>query len=427
MKNFLVKILKLIALSLMVILLFMRFYLPKGTVILTEETTHGVGNQLFRYSAAFSLAKRTNSKLHVLTTAEKENAKYNKINNHYALNEFNIYKDNILRVNLIDKIYFFLIDQYNKAIYKYKKNFIIKFLRKILPIEFVNENNFFAQSSKNNKIFILDSYFESQIFFQDYKKELIDQFKFTKLSLDRVKPIIDKVSKDEAVCIHLRRGDMLNSGNYRFTSIEYQIKSINLIKQLVNNPNFFIFSDDLPLVKQQLKNINNSEFVTGYSAIEDLYIMSKCANNIITRSTFSYWSALLKENGGLVIAPYAPYNESYFLENEDLKQRYDARSYLQRAYPEDWILLDEEQSDLQAIAKEYIGDETIYKPILDSYEKREFEIYTGDRIQLYLCKGQKDFKPNLCFLNNKLKNHKPTVVTAYYNVKSKHNNANNDL
>jgi hypothetical protein len=52
---------------------------------------------------------------------------------------------------------------------------------------------------------------------------------------------------------------------------------------------------------------------------------------------------------------------------------------------------------------------------------RRFNIYSGDLVQLDLCKSLKSDLYNICVLNNKLVNRKPTVVTAYYEIKNKYN------
>jgi hypothetical protein len=87
------------------------------------------------------------------------------------------------------------------------------------------------------------------------------------------------------------------------------------------------------------------------------------------------------------------------------------------------VLLDEDSENLVTVTKEYIHDETVLNKILAGYKPREFNIYTGDRIQLDICKEKGDFRPNLCILNNELPNHIPTVVTAYYEVKNKYKHA----
>jgi hypothetical protein len=73
--------------------------------------------------------------------------------------------------------------------------------------------------------------------------------------------------------------------------------------ELIGDSIFVFISDDINWVKEHFKgdNIVYSPFKTD---IDDLILMSKCDNNIIANSSFSWWGAYLNKNEDKkVVAP----------------------------------------------------------------------------------------------------------------------------
>jgi hypothetical protein len=76
------------------------------------------------------------------------------------------------------------------------------------------------------------------------------------------------------------------------------------MKKMGNDKYYIIFSDDISWCKENLSFLNNKIFIEGNTDFQDLYLMSKCKNNIIANSSFSWWGAWLNTNKDkIVIAP----------------------------------------------------------------------------------------------------------------------------
>jgi hypothetical protein len=123
--------------------------------------------------------------------------------------------------------------------------------------------------------------------------------------------VLQQVADTNAVSLHIRRGDYVTvaktSNVHGTCDMEYYKRAMAYIASKVNNPVFFIFSDDMPWVKEHLPNDYPLVFVDmndEKNSYEDLRIMSSCNHHIIANSSFSWWGAWLNnKNDKIVICP----------------------------------------------------------------------------------------------------------------------------
>ena len=152
-------------------------------------------------------------------------------------------------------------------------------------------------------------------FWQNYKYLLPIKNKILKLFSFRLpenfsdNQFLKKIINTNSVSIHIRRNDYLNPTFQHFNvikSIDYYLRSIDFVKSKCENPEFFIFTDDMQWAKKNFKgaNYNFVEGNVGKLSYLDLYLISKCKHNIIANSTFSWWGGWLNKNPSkMVIAP----------------------------------------------------------------------------------------------------------------------------
>lgn len=124
-----------------------------------------------------------------------------------------------------------------------------------------------------------------------------------------------------AVSLHVRRGDYIKNPHvlrdFGVCSLSYYEQAMAFIREKVPAPQFFIFSDDLSWIRENLSVGKDATFVEGTDLTDkiELTLMSRCAHNIIANSSFSWWGAWLNPNPDkIVIAPTpwfdrAPYNK----------------------------------------------------------------------------------------------------------------------
>ena len=153
---------------------------------------------------------------------------------------------------------------------------------------------------KNEQIF-LEGYWQNIDFIKDSLCQIRADLKFSE---ECNKFITSDMLLDNAVALHVRRGDYVGSKYEKEVGMSYYKKAIQLVQEKVPNAKFFIFSDDKEYVKKAFDWLKNKTIVVGYDnelAHIDMFLMSKMRNMIIANSTFSLWSAYLNENRDLLV------------------------------------------------------------------------------------------------------------------------------
>ena len=226
----------------------------------------GLGNQLFQYAFGLLLADKRGEELKI--DNRSLGAKTDTYRS-YSLDNFKI--STPLASDSEIKKYQPRLAFFNKIYNKIFKNYHIGYEEKFL----------------NTKA----SYIEG--FFQSYKYlELLKE-----LSL---KKDIDYKIADNSVAVHIRRGDYVNNPAHFVCDLKYYQNAFKLIKEKVASPVFYIFSDDIAWAKENLIFVSRPEI----KDFEELILMSRCKNNIIANSSFSFWGAWLNtHNDKIVIAP----------------------------------------------------------------------------------------------------------------------------
>jgi hypothetical protein len=102
-------------------------------------------------------------------------------------------------------------------------------------------------------------------------------------------------ARGRSAFIHVRRTDYVgvNESYHGLMSLNYYRQAVHRIRLQVDNPKFFIFSDDPEWCKITFPNLIDCEVVEGNKAHEDLWLMALCQHAIIANSSFSWWGAWL--------------------------------------------------------------------------------------------------------------------------------------
>jgi hypothetical protein len=268
-------------------------------VFLTVYCQGGLGNQLFQFIIGYILSKKNKIKLKL------DIEKFNFYNRKFELNNFPEIKKLkiplIKNYNLIKKIYNYFVPKVFKILKIFKIYKLLSFFyKKQLEISEISPFIFNKEllKTKISRNVTIRGFFQSEKYFINYKKDVLDLFKFPQTKNKIILNYLKKVKNANSVALHIRRGDYLNSDARNFHGIlpyEYYKKSIKYIKSKVAKPEIFVFSDDIELIKRTFLFLLEEKciFVNTNSTIQDLYIMSRCKHFIIANSSFSWWGAWL--------------------------------------------------------------------------------------------------------------------------------------
>lgn len=266
----------------------------------------GLGNQLFQYAVAKKLALHHNVEV-LFDITPFESYKLHK----YSLEYFNIDKKFATK-NDID----FFFPKKKPLI----KRIIRKIKRTILNPKIIKDTweteNFIKKTSKYT---YLDGYWQSENYFSDIKNVLLKDFQITKKLEGKNLEIANKIKSVNSVSLHIRRADYVTNKEtlniHGVCDLNYYKSAINVIKNKMEKPVLFVFSDDIKWAKENLKTTLEIIYVEHNNAdtnYEDLRLMSLCKHNIIANSSFSWWGAWLNQNPNkIVIAP-----KNWFATNE---------------------------------------------------------------------------------------------------------------
>lgn len=157
----------------------------------------------------------------------------------------------------------------------------------------------------------LAGHWQSEKYFRDIEAHIRSDFTFRAPLADRNIEWASRMESSTAVSLHVRRGDYAANPKtlavHGLCSPDYYRSAVELVASRVESPEFFIFSDDLPWVKEHLSIAHPCHYIDnnqGGDSFNDMRLMSLCRHHIIANSSFSWWGAWLNPRADkIVIAP----------------------------------------------------------------------------------------------------------------------------
>jgi hypothetical protein len=257
----------------------------------------GIGNQMFQYALGRKLALKNNDVLKIDTAGLARANDIGDIYRPFSLDAFNIDK-HIATPEEVQKI-------------KYPYGIVSKGLRYLRFKLSKDKNTMFRASvlGQTGDIF-LDGYWQSPLYFNDIRDTLITEFSLLQPLSEAVQSYKQQIEGGVSVSIHVRRGDYAKNPQvlkeFGICEAKYYQAAIGHIKAQTQNPTFFVFSDDIEWVKENLPLPASAVFVKDAALrdVDELALMTICHHNIIANSSFSWWGAWLnRHEDKIVIAP----------------------------------------------------------------------------------------------------------------------------
>lgn len=273
----------------------------------------GLGNQMFQYAFALSLAEET--KEEVCFDLSGFDTIPGVTPRSFSLDAFNI----DIKKTSTSAVQFFAQERRTRHLTKIKRMFGLKVPSYVQE----REHSFHPEVLKVNGDAYFDGYWQSEKYFLPIAKEIREAFTPSKpLSAEGM--AMAKNIGDESISLHIRRGDYVTNKKAADAlgicdPIYYERALTQAISGL-KNPHVFVFSDDIAWVKENLPIPCPATYVSGQNLQnwEELMLMSRCARHILSNSSFSWWGAWLNaKNDTMTIAP-ARWFKDPALENKDI-------------------------------------------------------------------------------------------------------------
>lgn len=281
--------------------------LPRSSVIV--EIFCGLGNQMFQYAAGRALAMRHDAPLYISQTHLRQD----------PLRQYQLHVFNIQAQLLTDEQQNHCRDIVGER--HRGKRALRKAMRRVMPGLFLKhfQDRDFAwrpEFESLQPMCYLEGYWQDERYFLPIRQTLLKDLAIKEPATGRNLELSQEISQCTAVSLHVRRGDYLRpdtASHMAHCTLDYYRKAIEHVTCRCENPVFYVFSDDIPWVREHLPIHEPVVFVDhndGSTAHWDMRLMSLCRHNIIANSSFSWWGAWLNAHANKIVCyPGQWYND----------------------------------------------------------------------------------------------------------------------
>lgn len=272
-----------------------------------------IGNQLFMYAFAREIQKQLDDEAEIIID-DREVLDLNWENSlmNYDLKNVRYVHDNSELKHFKWKIRFFILNTVSK-ICNFKASYNQKKKREDFFKPFMNlfgillcENGYSYFNLKGNNTYLLFGYFQSEKYFPNVKDELISVFSFS-CNGNQCYPDSEILRNANSVCISIKVEHNIGSSLYAVCGKKYWEEAISYILSKVENPVFFICSDDVEFVKNNLIDCTRYKVIfqdKKQPVYKTLAEMSLCKHFIIGNTTFGWWAQYMCMNPAkITVAP----------------------------------------------------------------------------------------------------------------------------
>ncbi len=251
----------------------------------------GLGNQIFQYALGKKLAE---------------------LNKTFLVSDIHVYKNDPDRDFILDKFNIKIRHLPWKVVKLFNSDYAQQFDKMFhtgFYHELLLENSLEPNEIPLKKSLYLRGSWGFRKYYEDYVDRISNEITLKEdYKTKEFRIVLGQIQQTNSVGIHIRRGDYEKIAHYRsFYGLlppSYYSAAVDLILDSRENPKFFIFSDDIDWVKDNLSFLTDSFFVSDFIGAVDYLefeLLKSCKHQIIANSTFSWWAARLNNNPGKIV------------------------------------------------------------------------------------------------------------------------------
>lgn len=251
----------------------------------------GLGNQMFQYAFGRALASKHNVPLKLDATM------------------FPTYKYHSLTLDklAIEAPFASDAEVRSLAMHRRRPNWPWKVLNPLMhdPKKYIVEKTFYydPRMFEVEPPCLVDGYWLSEKYFLDIEPLIRSEFAIRGESNEYTRQMEEKIKAAEhPVMLHVRRMDFAHDPimkkNHGTVSPEYYEQAIEHIRAHVQNPTFFVFSDEPSWAQENIKPGVPTEYIGQGPEWNylDLHLMTLCEHFVLANSTFGWWGAWLSKH-----------------------------------------------------------------------------------------------------------------------------------
>ncbi len=254
----------------------------------------GLANKMFQYAFSLAIKNRGYDVMYDTVTFKTEFV-------HDRVDLEDIFQN--VKLTKVDKVGYLLAGKQGK---------IARMIKRFSPNYIIERAYLF-----NNKVWkqikqtcYVESSWQDENYFISAADDVLKAFEFPPFVDKRNIEVANDMASSNSVAIHIRKGDGYGTWNIFSNTCpkDYYDRALQYIKDHVDNPRFFIFTDSPEVVKEYLDlddyTLINWNPTSGKGNYLDMQLMSCAKHNVIANSTYSWWGAWLNANPEkIVIGP----------------------------------------------------------------------------------------------------------------------------
>lgn len=255
----------------------------------------GLGNQLFQYAAARSLADRLGCGLSLDLRGLAENG-----NRPYQLDLYGV-RAEIAGAELLDGLPDWQSSRRGRiqCILAQSLPWVFSFPG-FWPSSFAFDTRF---SSIKRPVYLV-GYWQSEKYFAWNRARVLQDIQLKEPIL-QTNSTLASIRNSRSVALHIRRGDYVtNAAASQFhglCSLSYYQSAVQALQRQFSDIHVFVFSDEPEWARANLRLEVPTHYVEENSGHIDLELMRQCQHHVVANSSFSWWGAWLCESAEQIV------------------------------------------------------------------------------------------------------------------------------
>ncbi|WP_266363310.1 alpha-1,2-fucosyltransferase [Tellurirhabdus rosea] len=274
--------------------------------MIVTELNGGLGNQLFQYALGRYLAERHRTELWLDNgfLLQQSSGPDSSARRTFALDGFTI--DPKMAPSAVTRRYGLRPTRAGRVWGRVRNTFFNRG-----PLTYLAERTPFRADSRvlqapDNSY--LSGYWQSRAYVDPIAAVLRQELVFREALPPVAGELAEQIRGAEAVCLHVRRGDFVNNARHQVTEPAYFYRAEEVLKQRLERPTLFVFSDDMDWCRTNLRFRLPAVYAAEEHSLPGgpihFQLMTLCRHFVIPNSTFSWWAAFLgRKADSLVVAP----------------------------------------------------------------------------------------------------------------------------